>query len=105
MDLHAWHREVRDLDTMGVVVHLSLPLFVEMNSRVETTHIVDRPFLTFSSVPPSGVQLAAKRLLDFVATLVLLAVLCPLLLLVAALVALTSKGGALFRQERVGMNG
>ena len=105
MDLHAWHREVRDLDTMGVVVHLSLPLFVEMSSRLETTHIVDRPFLTFSSVPPSEFQLAMKRLIDVAASLVLLVALSPLLVLIGLLVVVTSKGGALFRQQRVGMNG
>ncbi|HKS16171.1 MAG TPA: sugar transferase [Planctomycetota bacterium] len=105
MDLHEMHQEIRDLDSMGVVVHLSLPLFVELSSRLETTHVVDRPFLTFSSVPPSEAQLAVKRLLDVAASLFLLVILSPILFTVGLLVALTSKGGALFRQERVGMNG
>ncbi len=105
MDLHDLHREIRDLDAMGVVVHLSLPLFDEMSSRLETSYFVDRPFVTFSSVPPSGLQLAVKRLIDVGASLVLLAALGAPMLVIAALVALTSKGGALFRQQRVGMNG
>ena len=105
MDLQVIHQEIRDLDSMGVVVHLSLPLFVEVSSRVETTHIVERPFLTFSSVPPSGFQLAVKRLIDVGASMFLLVVLSPVLLGIGVLVALMSKGGALFRQERVGMNG
>ncbi|HKS15922.1 MAG TPA: sugar transferase, partial [Planctomycetota bacterium] len=105
MDLKAWHQEIRDLDSMGVVVHLSLPLFVEMSSRLETTHIADRPFLTFSSVPPSEFQLALKRFLDVAASLVLLVALSPLLVVLGVLVVATSRGGALFRQLRVGMNG
>ena len=105
MDLNALHREIRDLDSMGVVVHLSLPVFDEMSSRLETSYFVERPFVTFSSVPPSGFQLAIKRLIDLVASLLLLAVLGLPMLVIAAVVALTSKGGALFRQQRVGMNG
>jgi exopolysaccharide biosynthesis polyprenyl glycosylphosphotransferase len=105
MDLHAVHREIRDLDAMGVVVHLSLPLFVELSSRLETTHVVDRPFLTFSSVPPSEIQLAVKRMIDIAGSFALFVALSPLFLVLFAILPLTSKGGALFRQQRVGMNG
>ena len=48
---------------------------------------------------------AAKRVLDLVAASLLLAVLSPLMLLVAALVRATSPGPALFRQTRCGRNG
>ncbi len=44
-----------------------------------------------------------KRALDFVLALVALAVLSPLLLLIALLVRVTSPGPALFRQKRVGI--
>ncbi len=47
----------------------------------------------------------AKRLLDLVCAIVLLAVSSPLLLLVAILVRITSPGPALFRQTRVGKDG
>jgi lipopolysaccharide/colanic/teichoic acid biosynthesis glycosyltransferase len=44
----------------------------------------------------------SKRTFDFVAALLGLALLSPLLLLVALLIKLDSPGPALFRQERVG---
>lgn len=47
----------------------------------------------------------AKRLIDCVGAAVLLLVLAPVLLVIAALVRLTSPGPALFRQERVGLGG
>jgi exopolysaccharide biosynthesis polyprenyl glycosylphosphotransferase len=104
-DLRALQDEIRALDSMGIVVHLSLPLFEEVSSRLEASYFVDRPFVTFSSVPPSGVQLGVKRLVDIGASLTLMVLLSPLMLVLGALVVLTSKGGALFRQQRIGMNG
>jgi exopolysaccharide biosynthesis polyprenyl glycosylphosphotransferase len=46
-----------------------------------------------------------KRSMDLVGSLALLLLSSPVLLLVAALIPLTSKGSAWFRQERVGTNG
>lgn len=46
-----------------------------------------------------------KRLFDIGVALIALIVLAPLLLLIALLVALTSPGGAFFRQWRVGRSG
>ncbi|XXU33766.1 exopolysaccharide biosynthesis polyprenyl glycosylphosphotransferase [Sorangium sp. So ce1000] len=50
-------------------------------------------------------QMAAKRVLDILVSSCLLVLLSPLLLVVAALIALTSPGPILFRQERVGRYG
>jgi sugar transferase (PEP-CTERM system associated) len=49
--------------------------------------------------------LRVKRALDVVLAIVGLLVAAPVLLAAAALVKLTSPGGALYRQERVGLNG
>jgi exopolysaccharide biosynthesis polyprenyl glycosylphosphotransferase len=46
-----------------------------------------------------------KRALDLVTASLLLAVLSPLLLLIAIVVRLDSEGRAIFKQERVGLNG
>jgi len=50
------------------------------------------------------VQRAVKRLLDVVIASILLVLLAPLLVLVAAAVRLTSPGPAVFRQERLGLH-
>ncbi|MFT7599992.1 MAG: exopolysaccharide biosynthesis polyprenyl glycosylphosphotransferase [Acidimicrobiales bacterium] len=49
--------------------------------------------------------LAAKRLMDVVASLVLIVVASPLLVLVAAVIRLESKGPVLYRSTRVGFGG
>lgn len=46
-----------------------------------------------------------KRIVDIVISLVMLILLTPVFLIVATLIKLESKGPAIFRQERVGLNG
>ena len=50
-------------------------------------------------------DLAIKRVIDIVASLILLLVTLPLMAVAALLVGLTSKGPVLFRQTRVGQFG
>lgn len=54
---------------------------------------------------PSPGQLHRKRLFDIVCAALGLLVLSPVLLVCALLVGLTSPGGVLFRQERIGKDG
>jgi lipopolysaccharide/colanic/teichoic acid biosynthesis glycosyltransferase len=62
-----------------------------------------RPLLDASE--ERSLSLAAKRAIDVVASAVLLVLLAPLMLVVAALVVATSRGPVLFRQYRVGQDG
>src|ERR687895_269388 len=61
----------------------------------------------FELRPPvfDGFDYAIKRTFDFVVSLCLLAVLSPLLLLIAAAVALSSRGPVFYRSERPGIGG
>lgn len=54
---------------------------------------------------PSSGRLARKRLFDIVCAALGLLILSPVLLVCALLVGLTSPGGVLFRQERIGKDG
>ncbi len=54
---------------------------------------------------PSTVYHKAKRITDVVTALFLLMLLSPLMLVVAALIKLTSRGPVIFKQTRVGLNG
>ena len=68
-----------------------------------TAHLL--PVYLRSTVGPSAAYLTAKRLLDVVASITLLAVLSPLFLVVALCVKLTDGGPVFFRQKRVGLHG
>lgn len=58
------------------------------------------------SVPESikMIPAAIKRAIDFVGSLVLVTLFCPVFLVSSVLVKLTSKGPVLFRQTRIGLN-
>ncbi len=60
--------------------------------------------LTAAPPSPRAYEIA-KRAMDVVLALALLVLLAPLMLLVAAAVKLTSRGGVIFRQSRAGING
>jgi len=62
--------------------------------------------LVFSIQPPrlTAGQRFVKRLFDIVVSLLLLIVLSPVMLALAAAIPLTSRGGAIYKQERLGLD-
>jgi exopolysaccharide biosynthesis polyprenyl glycosylphosphotransferase len=89
----------------GVKARLLLSFFPHVLSKVYLERLRDMPLLTFSTTPENEDLLLLKRVGDFVMALVLLLVLSPLLLVLALLIKLTSKGPILYRQARCGLGG
>lgn len=63
------------------------------------------PIISLQSSPIEGINLVVKRGLDLAMASVLTVVLAPLMLLIALLVKLTSRGPVFYRQERVSVDG
>jgi Undecaprenyl-phosphate glucose phosphotransferase len=63
------------------------------------------PVISLQSCPIDGINLFAKRALDLLIASVALIVFAPLMMLIAVLVKLTSRGPILFKQERVSFDG
>jgi exopolysaccharide biosynthesis polyprenyl glycosylphosphotransferase len=63
------------------------------------------PLITFSHTPDEAFFLVAKRFIDIVVSATALAVLSPILLLVALGIKLTSPGPVFYSQERCGLRG
>ncbi len=89
----------------GVKTRLLLSFFPHVISKVYLERLRDMPLLTFSTTPEEESLLLFKRVADFVMALVLTVVLSPLLLMLAALIKLTSKGPVFYRQIRCGLSG
>jgi len=89
----------------GVRTRVQLQVFPHQASQVFVEHFGAVPLLTFSTTPENEVHLLLKRLLDLAGAALLLALLSPLLVLLAALVRLTSSGPVFYRQTRCGLGG
>ncbi len=90
-----------------------LPLRVRLVPTGASADLFHRPSVELGGArcvelqrgPLSPVELFAKRALDICLSATVLMVLSPLLLLVAVVIKLDSRGPALFKQQRCGFNG
>jgi exopolysaccharide production protein ExoY len=73
--------------------------------RQELGRFAGLPVLSIGGVGLSKVESVAKRLLDVIASILLLAVFGPIMALVALLIKATSRGPVIFSQERLGKEG
>lgn len=75
-------------------------------SKPYTEDLMGLPVINIRHVPLSNTgNMVIKRMVDIVGSLFGIVLLSPVLLLIALLVKLTSRGPIIFRQERVGMQG
>jgi Undecaprenyl-phosphate glucose phosphotransferase len=70
-----------------------------------TTHLHGMTVIGLRESPHHGLNVVVKRTMDVVLSSVAIVLLAPVMLLIAALIKLTSKGPVLYRQERCGLNG
>ncbi len=92
-------------ESYGVPFALPLHDFRLNRARPVNGGALKDGFIHFVNFQPKPLQMLMKRLFDIVASATLLWLLAPLLLFVAVLVKITSRGPALFRQPRAGMHG
>jgi exopolysaccharide biosynthesis polyprenyl glycosylphosphotransferase len=102
-------RELEELfllcDEEGVRTRVTFDIFPHAPGRAFLDRLADTPLLTFGGEPHYEIRLLIKRALDFLLASSALILLSPFLLLIVILIKLTSKGPALFGQERCGWNG
>ena len=96
---------VRTLQTLPVRVKV-VPSYLELGSVAAVVSTVgDIPLLELRSPAIDDVDAFLKRALDLIVSAVALVVLSPVMVVSGLLIKLTSRGPAVFRQERVGENG
>ncbi len=96
---------IRVLERFGIPFALPASGFRFGRARPEHERAIADGYIHYLSVRHKPVQLAFKRVLDVCASSVALALLSPLMIVVALLVKFTSRGPILFKQERVGRHG
>jgi exopolysaccharide biosynthesis polyprenyl glycosylphosphotransferase len=104
VDLHhsheaEWESAVTRWVLEGVSVYDARIALEQLTGQVEINHISEN---TLGSLNPNAVLLKLKSVIDFCASIVLIVVLAPLMLLIGILIRLDSPGPAIFRQQRMG---
>lgn len=100
------HEIVSICEQHGIIVRMRTNMFELNLGRSFVDQIVGEPLITIytGNMNNQGWKIITKYLFDFYAALTLLILLSPLLLLVAILIKLDSKGPVFFTQERIGVN-
>ena len=88
----------------GIFMRFDSEIFDLKIARARTEELDGKAQLTAYSSLPEGWPILTKRALDVILSLAILPAITPLLIMIALLVKLTSRGPVLFRQERIGRN-
>ena len=82
------------------------PSLTEINGpRIHTRPVAGLPLIHVEMPRYDGITVLTKRAFDIIGASLMIATLSPLLIFLALVVKLTSRGPILFRQERIGLNG
>jgi lipopolysaccharide/colanic/teichoic acid biosynthesis glycosyltransferase len=98
----AWEQMLAHAAVAGYPVYHIKQLRESLTGRVSIEHISEN---SFGSLLPNLAYRKVKRAIDLIAAFIALPLLMPLLLVVALLIKLDSRGPILFRQERMGYRG
>jgi lipopolysaccharide/colanic/teichoic acid biosynthesis glycosyltransferase len=99
-------REIlRSCEDMGVTLRLKyIDLKVSLSSAIKTD-ITDGKFLSFINIPNNSYALAIKKTMDINMALLMIVVLSPVLIILSALIKLTSRGPIICTLEKTGRRG
>ena len=81
------------------------PMRAMLGTAVQLSHIAEMPVIEYGTWNTSPSTMAFKRSIDIVVSAVGLVLLAPVMLVIALLVRLDSRGPALFKQTRAGRHG
>jgi len=98
-------RIVREVSRLPTELHLVPGMYEILTTGVQAGEIGGLPLVTMNKVRITGLDLILKRLLDYTAAIAVLALMSPIMLLVAVLVRTTSPGPVLYRRRVVGQQG
>jgi exopolysaccharide biosynthesis polyprenyl glycosylphosphotransferase len=96
---------VRSCEELGVVFSLN---YTDQNNKLTNaikTVIGNQKFLTFINIPHNSFALTIKKIMDLSVSFLMIICLSPVLLTIAVLIKMTSRGPVIFKQSRVGLRG
>jgi len=96
---------IRSCEELGVTFSMHIDELEDKLSNAIRTSFANENFLTFINIPYKPVSLAAKRILDITASLLAVILLLPFMFFLVIAIRISSRGPAIFTQERMGLRG
>ena len=96
---------IREARTTEIDIRLIPSLTETLTNRSDVQYIGDLPTISIIQTKHPTLSLMAKRAIDIVLSLVGMLILLPVLLIIALVIKLDSKGPVLYRSSRVGYKG
>ncbi len=96
------------LHMLDRLFHLQMPIKIfpdtlsYLTNSIRLTNILGEPLIDLTSPPLSDCASTIKRAFDFIFSFIALILLSPIMLLIAIVIRLTSKGPIIYSQERIG---
>jgi Undecaprenyl-phosphate glucose phosphotransferase len=106
--MNRYHEARKVFDTLSgtlAEVRLAADVPALAGFSLNVTNLDGLPVIGLRESPHFGLNIIVKRAMDIIVSALALIFLSPLLLLLAVVVKMTSKGPVFFRQERCGLNG
>ncbi|MEL7547226.1 MAG: sugar transferase, partial [Pseudomonadota bacterium] len=97
-----WERYLAEEAIAGRLVYDRRQVVETLEGRVTIKHLSEN---SFGHLAPDSIYAPAKRYIDIVCALIALVLFAPIMLVLAILIRLDSRGPALFRQSRMGYRG
>jgi len=98
-------KTIRSCEELGVIFRMRYRDLQLNLTNAFTSVIGNEKFLTFINIPYRPLDLAVKKFMDINISVILLAILSPLLIIIGLAIILTSKGPIIYKQARVGLRG
>jgi exopolysaccharide biosynthesis polyprenyl glycosylphosphotransferase len=92
-------------EEIGVTLRIQSEIAPVSVSNTQMTHFQHIPFVTFRTIPKNTFSVIWKSFSEFWVSFMIIFILSPIMLLIAVLIKLSSKGPIIFKQERVGLRG
>lgn len=90
---------------MGVTVKTVIDMYRSMDFKCFTGDVGTYPVITYHFISLNTFEQLIKRFFDIIGALFGIILSSPIMIIVALLIKLTSKGPVIFKQVRIGMNG
>lgn len=104
-DTNSIRKLVNDCREIGVCFHLHNKVLSFDGIAPKLTVLNRQFFLSFRNTPENYIALQIKAAIDFFMSLIILALISPIMLIIAILIKLEDGGPVIFKQVRVGKHG